>query len=67
MSELGTLDGKKAVSLAGLALVSRQSGKWRGREHIQRGRTFLRPAVYMPVLVAVQRNAQIKAKYYKLI
>jgi transposase len=67
MPELGTLDGKKAASLAGLAPVSRQSGKWRGKEHIQGGRTFVRRAVYMPALVAVQRNAQLKAKYNQLI
>jgi transposase len=67
MRELGTLDGKKAASLAGLAPVLRQSGKWRGKEHIQGGRTFVRRAVYMPALVAVQRNAQLKAKYNQLI
>jgi transposase len=35
MPELGTLDGKQAASLAGLAPMSRQSGKWQGRERIQ--------------------------------
>lgn len=30
MPELGTLEGKQAASLAGLALMSRQSGKWQG-------------------------------------
>jgi transposase len=67
MPELGTLDGKKAASLAGLAPVSQQSGKWRGKERIQGGRTFLRRAIYMPALVAVRRNAQLRTKYTQLI
>jgi len=67
MPELGPLDGKKAASLAGLAPISRQSGKWPGREHIQGGRTHLRHAIYMPALVAVQRNADLKDKYTQLI
>ena len=32
MPELGTLEGKQAASLAGLAPMSRQSGKWQGKE-----------------------------------
>jgi transposase len=67
MPELGTLEGKHAASLAGLAPVSQQSGKWRGKERIRGGRTFLRRALYMPALVAVQRNPSLKAKYLQLI
>lgn len=33
--ELRTMIGKQAVSLAGLAPISRQSGKWWGKERIQ--------------------------------
>jgi transposase len=32
MPELGTLEGKQVASLAGLAPISRQSGKWQGKE-----------------------------------
>jgi transposase len=67
MPELGTIDGKQAASLAGLAPISQQSGKWRGKERIKGGRAFLRRAIYMPALVAVQRNADLKAKYNHLI
>ena len=38
MPELGTMTGKQAASLAGLAPISRQSGKWQGKERIQGGR-----------------------------
>ena len=42
MPELGTLSNKQAASLAGLAPVSRQSGKWQGKERIRGGRGELR-------------------------
>lgn len=37
MPELGHLSGKQAAKLAGLAPISRQSGKWQGKERIQGG------------------------------
>ena len=67
MPELGTLGGKQAASLAGLAPISRQSGKWQGKERIQGGRAFLRRAIYMPALVASRYNPDLKAKYDQLI
>ena len=67
MPELGALEGKQAASLAGLAPISRQSGKWRGKERIQGGRAFLRQAIYMPALVATRYNPDLKAKYDQLI
>jgi transposase len=67
MPELGTIEGKQAASLAGLAPISRQSGKWQGKERIQGGRAFLRRAIYMPAMVAVRHNPDLKAKYGQLI
>ena len=67
MPELGTLEGKQAASLAGLAPMSRQSGKWQGKERIKGGRAFLRRAIYMPALVATRYNPGLKAKYDQLI
>ena len=67
MPELGTLDGKQAASLAGLAPVSRQSGKWQSKERIRGGRALLRRAIYMPALVAVRFNPVLKAKYDQLV
>lgn len=65
--ELGTLGAKQAASLAGLAPISRQSGKWRGKERIRGGRPMLRRAVYMPALVATRFNPAMKATYDRLI
>jgi len=67
MPELGTMEGKQAASLAGLAPISRQSGKWQGKERIQGGRAFLRRAIYMPAMVAVRHNPDLRAKYDQLI
>ena len=67
MPELGTLEGKQAANFAGLAPISRQSGKWQGKERFQGGRAFLRRAIYMPALVATRYNPDLKAKYDQLI
>jgi transposase len=66
MPELGTLDHRCAASLAGLAPMARDSGRHRGKRHIQGGRAALRQALYMPALVAVRFNADLKAKYQAL-
>jgi transposase len=52
MPELGKLSGKQAAKIAGLAPISRQSGKWQGKKHIQGGRASVRRAVYLPAVVA---------------
>jgi len=67
LPELGSLSGKQAASLAGLAPISRQSGKWQGRERIQGGRANLRRAIYLPAIVATRFNPEMKAKYEQLI
>ena len=61
--EIGTLGRKQIASLAGLAPMTRQSGQWRGAAFIQGGRKFLRDALYMPALVAIRFNPDMKAKY----
>uniref|UniRef100_UPI001E612CD4 transposase n=3 Tax=Pseudorhodobacter antarcticus TaxID=1077947 RepID=UPI001E612CD4 len=67
MPELGDLTGKQAAALAGLAPISRQSGKWQGKERIQGGRASVRHAVYLPAVVATRFNPDMKAKYEQLI
>jgi transposase len=67
MPELGHLSGKQAAALAGLAPISRQSGKWQGKERIQGGRASVRRAVYLPAVVATRFNPDMKAKYEQLI
>lgn len=62
MPELGTFENGQAASLAGLAPVARQSGQWTGRAFIRGGRANVRQALYMPALVAMRFNPDLKAK-----
>lgn len=66
MPELGELDGKQAASLAGLAPITRESGGWKGRSRIQGGRASLRCGLYMPALVALRINPDLRSKYQDL-
>ena len=66
MPELGTLDNKQAASLAGLAPMTRQSGNCSGRARIRGGRRSLRTALYMPALVALRYNPDLKKKYQNM-
>ena len=63
MPELGTLSGARAASLVGLAPITRKSGHWKGRSFIQGGRHRVRRLLYMPALVAVQHDPDLKRKY----
>ena len=67
LPELGTLTGARAASLAGLAPVTRESGHWKGRSFIQGGRHRVRRLLYMPALVAVRHNPDLKRKYEALV
>lgn len=67
MPELGHLDSKKIAALAGLAPMTQQSGKWQGKERIIGGRASLRRAIYMPALVAIRFNDDLKAVYLHLL
>jgi transposase len=66
MPELGGLDPKAAAALAGLAPITRQSGQWKGKSFVQGGRKQVRQALYMPALVAMRFNPDMKAKYEQL-
>ncbi len=63
MPELGALEHRCAASLAGLAPIARDSGQHHGKRFIRGGRAHLRQALYMPALVAVRLNPDLKAKY----
>ena len=63
LPEIGTLGRKQVASLTGLAPVTRQSGQWQGKSFIGGGRKPLRDALYMPALVAIRHNPDLKAKY----
>jgi transposase len=66
MPELGVLDAGQAASLAGLAPIARQSGRWTGHAFIRGGRAPDRRAVYMPTLVATRFNPDMRTTYDRL-
>lgn len=66
LPEIGTLARKQAGSLTGLVPHSRESGQWKGKSFISGGRKPLRDALYMPALVAMRFNPDLKAKYTAL-
>jgi len=47
--------------------MSQSSGKWQGKARIQGGRPNLRHAIFMPALVAIRFNPDLKAKYDQLV
>lgn len=67
MPELGAMESGQAASLSGLAPVARQSGRWTGHAFIRGGRAGVRQALYMPALVAMRFNPDLKAKYEQLV
>lgn len=66
MPEIGTLRKKAVAALAGVAPITRQSGRWRGKAFIQGGRKPLRDALYMPALVAIRYNHDLKTLYDRM-
>jgi len=61
------LNSEQWKKSGGLAPVTRQSGIWRGKSLIQGGRATLRQALYMPALVALRFNPDLKRVYDRLI
>jgi transposase len=66
MPKLGALDRKQVACLAGLAPFTRQSGQWQGKAIMGSDRKHLCDALYMPVLVAMRCNPDLKAKCERL-
>lgn len=66
LPELGTMGRKQVGSRAGLAPHPRESGLWKGKSYISGGRKPLRDALYMPALVAMRFNPDLRAKYTAL-
>jgi transposase len=67
MPELGCISNAQAASLVGLAPIPNSSGKHIGKAHIGGGRANVRQALFMPALVAIQHNPDLKNKYHALV
>jgi transposase len=66
MPELGRLGRREIASLTGVAPFNRDSGTLRGRRTIAGGRTVVRSALYMSVLVSIRRKLPLAHTYHRL-
>ena len=66
LPELGTLSGKEAAALAGLAPCDDDSGKRHGARHIRGGRAGVRQVLSMAALSAARFNPVLKAFHDRL-
>ncbi len=66
MPELGRLDRREIASLTGVAPFNRDSGTMRGRRTIAGGRTVVRSALYMSILVSIRRKLPLAETYHRL-
>jgi transposase len=67
MPELGTLTGKQAARLAGLAPYVRESGKWKGRAACGGGRVGPRNLLYLAAMTAKRTNPAARAAFDRLV
>jgi len=67
LPELGTISGGAAAKLVGVAPMSRDSGKMKGKRRIGGGRARIRAVLYMATLSATRHNPVIKAHYRRLL
>lgn len=65
--QLGTLRGKQAAALVGVAPFNVDSGTLRGRRHIWGGRASIRSVLYMATLSAVRYNPVLAEFYQRLL
>ncbi len=67
LPELGKLNRQQIGRLVGVAPINRDSGTMRGKRTTGGGRKEIRTALYMPTIVAMKHNPQIKAFYERLV
>jgi Transposase and inactivated derivatives len=67
MPELGQVNRAQAAALAGLAPFARDSGKQHGKRIIRAGRFYVRRALYMAAVSAIQFNPRFKEMYKRLV
>jgi transposase len=66
LPELGSLTGKQAAALAGLAPFDDDSGQRRGARHVRGGRSEVRAVLYMAAVAAARCNPGLRAFYERL-
>lgn len=67
LPELGHLSRRQIASLVGVAPMTQESGKWKGKARIIGGRAPIRSVLYMATMAATRYNPVIKQFYQRLI
>lgn len=67
LPELGHIDRRSLAALAGLAPFNQDSGRRRGRRAIAGGRSPVRTALFMAVLVSIRRNMPLAQTYHRMV
>ncbi len=67
LPQLGHLDRRRLAALAGLAPFDNESGRFKGKRRIAKGRKPVRRALYMAAMSARLHNKTLSAYYEKLI
>jgi transposase len=61
-------NGKQLTSYAGLDVVLKESGKYKGKTRIsKKGNHYLRMSVYMPAISAIKSNGRMQTYYNRMI
>lgn len=66
LPELGKVNRQEIASLGGMAPVTRESGKWKGKAMLGPGRVRVRKALYMAALSASRCNSKLSEIYKRL-
>ena len=66
LPELGSLSKSKVASLAGLAPMNQDSGKFKGQRKTKHSRKRVKAVLYMAAIAAIRSNPKIKAFYKNL-
>ena len=67
LPEMGLLNKKQIAALVGVAPMTRESGKWKGKSFISGGRAFARKSLYMAALVASKHDKRLSKFYNQLL
>jgi transposase len=67
LPELGEIDRKQIAALVGVAPITKESGKNRGKAITQHGRQAVRRVLYMAALTAVRFNPRFREFYERLV
>ena len=67
LPELGLLNSKQVASLVGVAPMNRESGRYKGKQVIQGGRSQVRTVLFMAMMSAMQCNPVFKSTYTRLV